>query len=252
MKLPCIVVIALMTQVGSAGCGDGQLRGGAGSEATTLEALGAGTLGSACQRDADCRVGTTCECADRVCWSRVCRASRCPACTFATGVSSTSEGSCSGALMASIDPRGSCAKGTFCDGRGHCAGAANAAERCTTDGECGPGRVCACGNATCFVRRCNAAQCTGCKFTAGGGGCNFGDIAAGLDPHDACVGVLACNGSGGCQVADGEVCATEGAVVAGPIEQSRRRQGESRRQSSSSSTICPRRGEAGVEARDRQ
>jgi MYXO-CTERM domain-containing protein len=88
-----------------------------------------------------------------------------------------------------------------CDGAGSCAKALG--EACTAGSECGSGY---CVDGYCCDGACTTA-CKSCAVSGSLGTCS--NVAAGLTDASAttpCTGTKACDGKGGCMLADGQAC----------------------------------------------
>lgn len=144
--------------------------------------------GTTCSVGANCSSGN---CVDGVCCNSACTGT-CQACSAAKKGGGT-DGSC-GQVSPDTDPDNECPGTAVCSSAGVCRN--QNGTLCATASECLSGN---CVDGVCCNTLCSATclACTAVKKGSGTDG-TCGDVAAGTDPDNECVGTRNCNGGGGC------------------------------------------------------
>ncbi|MBT6435376.1 MAG: hypothetical protein HOK28_19930 [Deltaproteobacteria bacterium] len=169
--------------------------------------------GQSCGAQSECALGLTC--VDGICCSSACDT----ACYSCRGENNTVgvDGTCSplNTIAQDTSPGNLCSPSAGnCGGDGACiceAGSGNckrdAGNTCSTDDNCSSG-FCECANGDCTLKRCSPIDCDSCLFNVDGDSVCEGLVADDIiDAGNSC-GSTSCNGLGGCNVVNGNACAT--------------------------------------------
>lgn len=169
--------------------------------------------GQSCGAQSECALGLTC--VDGICCSSACDTA-CYSCRGDSNIVGV-DGTCSplNSIAQDISPGNLCSSsagncggdaGCICEaGSGNCK--RDAGNSCSTDDNCSSG-FCECANADCSLKRCSAIDCASCLFNVDGNQVCEGLVEDNIVDADNSCSSTSCNGLGTCNVANGNVCAT--------------------------------------------